>query len=85
MKENENGRGVISGRQWETSANYYEWETAAELMKKKGERTHFFLIRHPRIINRVQAFGRGWRKPQDTWLTSHHREGGRWKVVCVCV
>lgn len=35
MKENENGWGVISGRQFETSANSYEWETAAELMKKK--------------------------------------------------
>lgn len=35
MKENENGRGVISGRQRKTFANCYEWETAAELMKKK--------------------------------------------------
>lgn len=42
MKENENGRGVISGRQWETSANYYEWETAAELMKKKEKELTFF-------------------------------------------
>lgn len=38
MKENENGRGVISGRQRKTFANCYEWETAAELMKKKRER-----------------------------------------------
>lgn len=38
MKENENGWGVISGRQSETSANYYEWETAAELMKKKEQK-----------------------------------------------
>lgn len=44
MKENENGWGVISGRQRETSANYYEWKTAAELMKKKKERSQFF---HP--------------------------------------
>lgn len=80
MKENENGWGVISGRQSETSANYYEWETAAELMKKrtkKKERTHFFFIRHPRIINRGQAFWWGWRKPQDTWLTSHRKGGQR--------
>jgi len=35
MKENENGWRVISGRQRKTSANCYEWETAAELMKKK--------------------------------------------------
>lgn len=35
MKENENGWGVISGRQRKTSANCYEWEAAAELMKKK--------------------------------------------------
>lgn len=81
MKENENGWGVISGRQSETSANYYEWETAAELMKKrtkKKERTHFFFsIRHPRIINRRQAFWWGWRKPQDTWLTSHRKGGQR--------
>lgn len=48
MKENENGWGVISGRQSETSANYYEWETAAELMKKrtkKRENSLFFF--HP--------------------------------------
>lgn len=44
MKENENGWGVISGRQFETSANSYEWETAAELMKKKEmkELTFFY-------------------------------------------
>lgn len=75
MKENENGWGVISGRQCGTSANYYEWETAAELMKKKKKRRKklFFLwvffIRHPRIINCVQAFWWGWRKPQT--LDSH--------------
>lgn len=74
MKENENGRGVISGRQCKTSANYYEWETAAELMKKK-ELT--FFIHHPRIINHGQAFWWGWGKPQDTWLTSHCK-GGQW-------
>lgn len=50
MKENENGWGVISGRQCKTSANYYEWEAAAELMKKKKrkERTYFF---HPASKN----------------------------------
>lgn len=81
MKENENGWGVISGRQCETSANYYEWETAAELMKKKKKQKKelTFFIRHPRIINRAQAFWWGWRKPQDTWLTSHHRRG-RWNT-----
>lgn len=42
MKENENGRGVISGRQRETGANCYEWETAAELMKKKKKELTFF-------------------------------------------
>lgn len=79
MKENENGWGVISGRQCETIANYYEWETAAELVKKKGRKNSLFFIHHPRIINRAQAFWWGWRKPQDTWLTSHHR-GGRWNA-----
>lgn len=48
MKENENGWGVISGRQSETSANYYEWETAAELMKKrKKKRRENSLFFHP--------------------------------------
>lgn len=57
-----------------SSANYYEWEAAAELMKKKEKRKkHTFFIRHPRIINRVQDFWWGWRKPQDT---SNHR--GQW-------
>lgn len=58
MKENENGWGVISGSHCETSANYYEWETAAELMKKKRKKERtltFFFIRHPRIIKRAQA------------------------------
>lgn len=73
MKENENGWGVISGRQRKTSANYYEWKTAAELMKKKKKEVSFF-IHHPRIINCSQAFWWGWRKPQDTWLTSHTAE-----------
>lgn len=52
MKENENGRGVISGRQRETSANYYEWETAAELMKKKkkGKKNLTFFF-HPSSKN----------------------------------
>ena len=80
MKENENGWGVISGSHCETSANYYEWETAAELMKKKKKErknSHFFFfIRHPRIIKRTQAVWWGWRKPQDTRLTSCHW-GGR--------
>lgn len=61
-----------------TGANCYEWETAAELMKKRKEKKELtFFIRHPRIINRVQAFWWGWRKPLDTWLTSYRR-GGRW-------
>lgn len=67
MKENENGWGVISGRECRTSANYYEWETAAEWVKKR-KNSFFFCNHHPRIINCMQAFWWGWRKPQGTWL-----------------
>lgn len=47
--------------------------------KKKEKKELTFFIRHPRIINRVQAFWWGWKKPQDTWLTSHRR-GEQWNT-----
>lgn len=37
MKENENGRGVSSGRQNETSANYYEWGNCCWANKKNKD------------------------------------------------
>ena len=52
---------------------------ANEKRKKERRKDLSFFIRHPRIINCVQAFWWGWRKPQDTWLASRCA-GGQWNT-----
>lgn len=64
--KNENGLGCdLWHAAPKTGANCYEWETAAELMKKREKENSQFSLKkkkHPRIINGMQACGRGGRE-----------------------